>query len=260
MQHAFESQPRIQPIPRRRVIDKLDEYMARRDYAGAERHLLYWLEEARQGGDLRGALMVTGELVGHYRKTGQRDRALERGEQALALVEALDFDGTLSAATAYVNYATALSAFGLQERAVALFERARSIYEQSAATRPELLGGLYNNMGLACAALGRFDEAGALYDRAMARMLALPQGALEAAITCLNRANLVEARDGLEAGEAEIFALAEQAVKLLDDPALTHDGHYAFVCEKCAPTLDYYGWFADAARFREEAERIYAGA
>ena len=61
-------------IPQQRVIEKLDEYMSRRDYAGAERHLLYWLEEARAGGDLRGALMLRNALVGHYRKTGQRER------------------------------------------------------------------------------------------------------------------------------------------------------------------------------------------
>ena len=260
MHNSFESQPRIRPIPQQRVIEKMDWYMARRDYAGAERHLLYWLEEARAGGDLRGALMVRNELVGHYRKTGQRDRALESGEAALALVERLGFEDTISAGTTCVNFATALYAFGENARALALFERALPIYESSAATRPELLGGLYNNMALACVALGRYDDASALYDRAMDVMARAPHGALEQAITCLNRANLVEARDGMEAGEGEIYALADRAVALLDDPSLEHDGYYAFVCEKCAPTLEYYGWFADAQRFTEEAERIYAGA
>ena len=71
-------------IPGRRVIEKLDEYMSRRDYAGAERHLLYWLEEARLGRDERGELVVRNELVGHYRKVGDRDKALAQGEKALA--------------------------------------------------------------------------------------------------------------------------------------------------------------------------------
>ena len=257
MHHSYESQPRIHPIPRRRVIEKLDWYMSRRDYAGAERHLLYWLEEARLGDDLRGALMLRNELVGHYRKTGDRERALENGEAALKLLGQLDLVGSITAGTTYVNLATALNAFGENERALALFERARPIYESSAATRPELLGGLYNNMGLTCAALGRYDEAEALYDRAVARMLTLPRGALEAAITCLNRADLVEARDGMEAGERAIYDLVDRAVALLDDPALAHDGYYAFVCEKCAPTFDYYGYFADAERLRREAEEIY---
>lgn len=259
MQDYFESQPRVKPIPQQRVIEKMDEYMSRRDYAGAERHLLYWLEEARAGGDLRGALLVRNELVGHYRKTGERDKALESAGAALALLDKLDFQGTISAGTTCVNVATALNAFGEYEWAMALFERALPLYESSAATRPDLLGGLYNNMALNCAALKRFDEALALYDKAMAVMANAPHGALEQAITLLNMADLVEARDGMEAGERQIFDLVDRAVALLDDPALTHDGYYAFVCEKCAPTLEYYGWFADAERLREEAERIYAG-
>ena len=60
---------RARSIPQRRVIERMDAYMARRDYAGAERHLLYWLEEARALRDRRGALTVLNELVGHYRKT-----------------------------------------------------------------------------------------------------------------------------------------------------------------------------------------------
>ena len=259
MNEPFDSGAPLRPIPQRRVIEKMDAYMARRDYAGAERHLLYWLEEARAGGDLRGMLMVRGELVGHYRKTGEREKAMASAEAALELVDALDFGQTLSAATTYVNVATMLNAFGENERAIALFERARPLYEQSAATRGELLGGLYNNMALTCAALGRYDEADTLYDRAMDAMARVPNGALEQAMTCLNRANLVEARDGLEAGERAIFDLVERAAELLHAPELPRDGYYAFVCEKCAPTFDYYGWFAEAAALNEEAERIYAG-
>ena len=46
------------PVPQQRIVAKMDEYMSRRDYAGAEKHLLYWLEEARQGNDLRGRLIA----------------------------------------------------------------------------------------------------------------------------------------------------------------------------------------------------------
>ena len=260
MTEICESHDPIRPVPQRRIIEKMDAYMSRRDYAGAERHLLYWLEEARLGNDLRGALMLRNELVGHYRKTGEREKAMQSGEAALDLVEKLGFGETISAGTTCVNVATMLSAFGENERALSLFERARPLYESAAATEPALLGGLYNNMALACAALGRFDEALALYDQATARMEKAPHGALEVAITCLNRANLLEARDGMEAAEPAIYDLCDRAVALLDGPVLKHDGYYAFVLEKCAPTLEYYGYFGDAGRFREEARRIYEGA
>ena len=244
-------------VPQQRIIAKMDEYMARRDYAGAERHLLYWLAEADYCRDRRGRLMLLGELIGHYRKTGERDKALARIDEALALVEELDFDGTLSAGTAFVNAATTLSAFGEQERALALFGRARTIYESSGAAQPQLLGGLYNNMALTLVALGRYAEAHTLYDRATERMAGVPGGALEQAITCLNRADALCAERGAEAAEAETGALLDRAWALLHDPGVPRDGYCAFVYEKCAPSFSYYGRFADAADLQKEAEAIY---
>jgi len=250
----------IRPVPQQRIREKLDAYMARQDYAGAERHLLYWLEEANLGGDRRGELMVRNELIGHYRKTGEKEKALSQIGAALALLPALDFEGTVSAGTTYVNAATALNAFGENQRAMGLFERARAVYEQGSGVSPELLGGLYNNMGLCCASLSRYAEAHALYDLAMAQMAQAENGELEQAVTCLNRANAVEAQWGLEQGESQIFALLDRAQALLDTPGIPRDGYYAFVCEKCAPTFAYYGYFLAARELEERAETIYAGA
>ena len=247
----------VQAVPQQRIIEKMDEYMARRDYAGAERHLLYWLAEAELGRDARGRLMLLGELIGHYRKTGEREKALRRIDEALALLEEMDFGGTISAGTTYVNAATALSAFGAPERALALFGKAREIYEASDRTQPQLLGGLYNNMALVLVTLGRFGEAYALYDLAEKRMANVPCGALEQAITCLNRADALAAERGAEDAETEITALLERAWALLHAPDVPKNGYCAFVYEKCAPSFSYYGRFADALDLKKEAEELY---
>ncbi|MBQ6755482.1 MAG: tetratricopeptide repeat protein [Oscillospiraceae bacterium] len=247
----------MRPIPQQRIIEKMDEYMSRRDYAGAERHLKYWLLEATEGRDKRGELMVRGELIGHYRKTAEREKALKEIDAALALVRELDYGDTISAGTTYVNCATALSSFGENERALELFRLAQPIYENSAATRAELLGGLYNNMALCLAALSRYSEAHAYYDKAMEAMAKAEDGALEQAITCLNRANLVENEVGMEAGESRIFDLVDEAWDKLGGFTGPRDGYYAFVCEKCAPTFGYYGYFAAAEELKNRAEKIY---
>ena len=91
------------PIPQRRVREKLDEYMSRRDYAGAERHLNYWLAEAQENGDLRGEFFVRGEMMGHYRKVGNQEQAILNANESLNLIDQLGFEGTLSAGTAYVR-------------------------------------------------------------------------------------------------------------------------------------------------------------
>lgn len=256
----FGAEPPVRSVPQQRIIEKMDEYMARRDYAGAERHLLYWLSEARLGGDKRGELMLLGELVGHYRKTGEKEKSLARGEEALALVEALDYGGSITAGTTCVNVATACSAFGLPERALELFEKARAVYEAVPETPPQLLGGLYNNMALVCTALGRFAEAHTLYDLAMDCMARVPGGALEMAITCLNRADAVAAEAGEEQGEARIMALLDEAWEKLHAPGVPRNGYCAFVYEKCAPSFGWYGRFADEADLKKEAEEIYEGA
>ncbi len=254
---GFETAPEVVSVPQERIIRKLDDYMSRRDYAGAERHLLYWLEEARLGHDERGELVVCNELVGHYRKVGVRDKALAYADRALALLGELDFEDNVSAGTTYVNAATACSAFGENERALALFEKARAVYEAQPQLRPQLLGGLYNNMALVYKALGRYGEATALFEKAMAVMGQVPGGVLEQAITCLNLADTVEAELGLEAGEARIAALVDRAYELLHDPSAPHDGYYAFVCEKCAPSFSYYGYFLAAEELQREAKEIY---
>ena len=137
----YGAAPRIKPVPQQRIVEKLDDYMSRRDYDGAQRHLLYWLEEARLGGDKRGELLLRNELVGHYRKTGDREKALSNAEAALALLRDLDLEDTVSAGTTYVNAATACSAFGENDRALVLFEKARAAYENSPRTDRALLGG-----------------------------------------------------------------------------------------------------------------------
>ena len=158
-----ESMETIKPVPQRRIADKMNEYMSRRDYAGAERHLLYWLAEAELGQDLQGQLMLRNEMVGHYRKTAQREKAMESAGKALELLRELGMEDSISAGTTYVNIATACNAFGEYERSLELFEKARAAYEGSSYVEPRLLGGLYNNMGLALVDLKRFREAEELY-------------------------------------------------------------------------------------------------
>ena len=247
----------VKPVPQQRIIEKMNEYMGRRDYKGAERHLHYWLEEARLGRDLRGELMIRNELIGHYRKVGEREGAMENIDVALALLEALDFGQTISAGTTYVNAATACNAFGENGRSMTLFQKAKAIYEAAPRTEAGLLGGLYNNMALTCAALERYDEALAYYEKAMEQMGKVPGGALEQAITCLNMADMLEKRDGLEAAEPQIFELVDRAFELLQEGGAPEDGYYAFVCEKCAPAFSYYGYFLAAEELQKKADEIY---
>ena len=250
---------KIRMIPQQRVLQKLDDYMARRDVPGAERHLKYWLQEAEMEGDRRGELMIHNEMAGFYRKTGNREEALGHAEKALALLRPLGFEKSVSGGTTYVNAATACTAFGEYSRAMELFSRAKAIYEADPKTRADLLGGLYNNMALACTALKRYTEAMEYNRKALAVMEQEPGGSLEQAITYLNMADTVAADSGMEKGEQQIYEFLDRAEALLNGTDAPKDGYYAFVCEKCAPVFEYYGYFLTAQNLKETAEQIREG-
>lgn len=241
-----------------RVLDKLDTYLHKNDYAGAERHLLFWLGEGLASDNPRLIIAIRNELMGLYRKLGRREEALACVKMALEELEARGVSQQSGAATTLLNAATVYKAFGMAEEALPLFLRAREIYERELAADDARLAGLYNNMALALVDLSRFEEAISLYGRAIAILEARGDSAPEIAITHLNIASAKESAHGLLKADAEISEQLSLARTLLDG-CDKRDGHYAFVCEKCASVFGYYGHFAYEAELAERARRIYEG-
>ncbi|MBQ7698722.1 MAG: tetratricopeptide repeat protein [Clostridia bacterium] len=247
----------VKPIDTRRFIEKLDLYYGKNDYDGAERHLKYWLSEAVSGNDRRGQFTVYNEMMGLYRKTGRYEEAVDASEKALSLIFALGIEDTAAAGTAYVNAATVYKTFKESDKSLPLFEKAKAIYEKTLNENDRRTGGLYNNMALSLSDLHRYDEAIRYYEKAIDIMLNTENGELEAAISYLNAANAKEAQIGAEAAEEFISDCMERAKTLIDTPSLKRDGYYAFVCEKCAPTFEYYGYFLYANELKEISKKIY---
>ena len=252
----WQQEAPVYAIDINRAIKKLDDCYSRDDLAGAERVAYFWLAEAREGNDLRGEFAVRNELMGIYRKLGMKDYAIDNAQAALDLVKKLGIEGSVSEGTALVNAATVYNAFGMPEKSIGLFERAKAVYEAEL-TVDWRLGGLYNNMALTLAELGRYEEAEEIFEKALEVMHKIECSQAEQAVTWLNLADLAAMRMGLEQAEAEIDKCCGQAVDLLDAESLPRDGNYAFYCEKCAPVFEYYGYFLVAEILKNRAKEIY---
>ena len=245
-----------QLVPIGRIMEKLREYEDRNDWPAVERHLKYWLAEAEANRDDRGCLMLNNELMGFYRKQGNRERAFAHAEAAVGLVEKLGMEDTVTAGTTWVNAGTVREAFGDPVGGLALFESARTNYEKNLPENDGRLGGLYNNMALSLAVCGRYEEAMEMFRKAIAVMATQENGELEQAITWLNMADAAEAALGAENAEETVEEYLENAEDLLNTESLPRNGYYAFVCEKCAPVFGHYGWFAAEAELKKRAEEI----
>lgn len=240
------------------VLRELDSYLHKNDYTSAREYLARTLERAQALDDARAELLILNEQMGLYRKIGDRENALESVNKALSEIEAMGVAEQVGSATTYLNCATVYKVFGDPVRALSLYRRAQRIYEKALSSTDNRLGGLYNNMALALVDLEEFSEAFVLYEKAISIMLCNENGKPEAAITYLNTANALEAQKGLENACEEIDLCLDKAENLLESHT-KHDGNYAFVCEKCAPTFLYYGRFSYSEELAERARRIYEG-
>jgi tetratricopeptide (TPR) repeat protein len=241
-----------------RILSRLDEYLHKNDYISAERHLLYWLDESTAAKDLRTELLVRNELMGLYRKTAKKEQALECVNAALQTIKVAQISHQVGAATTFLNCATVYKAFGMAERGIELFYRAKEIYERELEPSDGRLGGLYNNMALALVDLGRFSEAMELYGKAIDIMNRTDNGKLEVAITYLNIASAMEGELGLVDADEQIQSYLAKARDILE-AHVDRNGYYAFVCEKCASVFGYYGWFVYENELNDRARRIYEG-
>jgi len=245
-----------QPIHLGRVMEKLRIYEDQNDWPAVEKHLIYWLAEAEANRDERGQLTLHNELMGFYRKQGQKEQAFLHAEKARELIDRLGMADTVTAGTTWVNCGTVREAFGDSEGALAWFELARENYEKNLPPKDGRLGGLYNNMGLALASCRKFPECMEMFRKALSVMAGQPNGELEQAITQLNIADALEAELGSEGAEALLPEYLDEAARLLDTPHLPRDGYYAFVCGKCAPVFGHYGYFLEEAELKKRAEEI----
>jgi tetratricopeptide (TPR) repeat protein len=255
----YSEKKKVQAIDIDRVIQKLDEYLDKNNYQAAEQTLKYWLREAENGNDLRGKLSLENELMGLKRKCGCEKEAVDAAEKALDLLNELKLDETVTAATTFVNAATVYKAFGYAEKALPLYGSAKTIYEDKLEPGDGRLGGLYNNMALALSDVGRYKEAREYFAKAIEIMKQIDTGEADQAISWLNLANTAEAEKGLEEASDEITSCLDKAQQLLNSDTLPKNGYYAFVCEKCAPTFEYYGYFGFANELKERSRRIYEG-
>lgn len=247
----------VKSIPVERVIDKLDECLGHNDYEGAWRILDYWVNEAVAGNDLKGELSIQNEVMGLARKTEKEAKAFDAAKRALELLEIMELEDRIIAGTTYVNVATVYKAFGQAEEALPLYQKAKVIYEKELKNDDCRLGGLYNNMALALCDVRNFDEAETYFNRALEVMKNVKGGELEIAITYLNMANMAEMKFGMETAENIISMYLKDAMELLNREDIDRNGYYAFVCEKCAPSYEYYGYFAYGQELERRAKEIY---
>ena len=241
-------------IPVRNIIDKLDGCFETNDLAGAERLLDYWYSEAEAMNDKRGLLAILSEQMGLYRKTNNKEKGLKSSYRGLDLLKELNLLDAVSGATIALNAATTLKAFGKSTESIPIYKEVQTVYENKLSADDKKIAGLLNNMALAYVDAGEYSEAEKNYKRAVTVLSKNTNTENEIAITYINMAHLYRN----EYGESEqIYDCMEKAWEYLSSEKIKRNGYHAFVCEKCAPSFEFFGYFIYADELKGRIKKIY---
>ena len=242
-----------------RIKKKLDIHFDKKEFEQAERLINYWIIESKNSNNERTELELQNEYMGFLRKMNRKEDAISHAERAVALVKNLKLDRTVGGGTVFLNVATVYKAFGNANAAMSYFNKAKEVYEQNLNKDDKLFAGLYNNMALAAVDLKQYDAAENLYKKAINIMQNIDDGELDAAISYLNYADLLYAiyKNDLSEDYSKysdrIDELVNKAWKLLNTDTLINDEYYRFVCDKCANSFGFYGYFLYEKELRKRA-------
>ncbi len=210
--------------------------------------------EAESLGDWRGELSLLSELMGFHRRDMNKEKGLWAVNKGLEIIKQHNMGRTVSGATIILNAATTLKCFGEAESSIPLFIHVSRVFSDNLTPDDYRFAGLYNNMALSYADIGRYSEAERYYKMAMAVLRRLGGNQNELADTLCNMAELYNRMD-IE--DERINQCLELAWEYLNSPELKFDGYHAFTLTKCIPTFDYFGYFLWVKELRERVNKIY---
>ncbi|MBQ0102492.1 MAG: tetratricopeptide repeat protein [Firmicutes bacterium] len=233
------------------ILSSADSYYSENDVMSAGIFLEASLDMCESGETFKRAVIIN-ELLGVYRKLGERDKAL------LCVSEADKFRSselnTNMKASLLLNSATVFSNFSEYDKAIAYYKEAEKIYDSMTYCEPEKISALCNNLGYAYFGDGQYGMSEEYYYKAVGYAERTPKREILKALTYLNLADLYDAR-----GDGEKVRLMLSESKKLLEKCEKRDGEYAYACLKASSVFSHYGDKDYGKALEERSEEIYEG-
>lgn len=170
------------------VLEQLDSLFAEHRIDKVEAFLTEKMEEAAAMGDRSAVITLMNEIIGHFRETGEFDKAVEYCKRVLTLMQKMGLEGTVAYATTLLNVANAYRAAGLLRESMTAYQTVKMIYEGNLSYNDFRYASLYNNMSLLFQEMGDFESACDCLERALGIVTQYSGARIETAVTYTNLA------------------------------------------------------------------------
>ncbi len=237
------------------VFTELDKYFSKNDLFGAEKHLLFWENEAKKLNDKKALLEIYNEQIGLFRRLENEKCCMNAVNGAILIIDEL-FKDSVSVATVYINIATAFKVFNQFEKSLDYYEKAEYIYKQNNFIFDFKTAALYNNKASLFWDMKNYEDALNYYLKAIEILKSSSNYDGEIAVSILNIAHIYYEIDPFC---EKVNSYLDEAFDYLNSENIVYNSNYAFICTKCAPSYSFFGQFLKAEELEKRAREIYEG-
>lgn len=229
------------------VLTEYDSMFGKYSLIEIEEFLLKNIEEACLKNEKQALVSLLNEIIGFYRDTLQKEKALKNCDRLDLVLNELNLQGTIPYATSFLNIANAFRAFDLEKEAIALFEQVEQIYQKNLPENDFLFAGLYNNWALAYQELTEFYMAAELLQKALIIVDCYPEAVIPQATTRTNLGiSLLETNT--EEASVKAHHLLRQALNIFEKDG-GKDFHYGAALVAMGDACRHKKDYVNAAKY-----------
>ena len=141
------------------ILARYDAMFGKYQLKEIEEFLMQTIAEAKEKSETEILLTLLNELIGFYRDTTQKEKALKYCSELRVLLHELGLEGSIPYATSLLNIANAYRAFGLHKESLFLFEQVFAIYKNTLDSKDFMFASLYNNWALVYQEMEDYEQA-----------------------------------------------------------------------------------------------------
>ncbi len=150
-----------------KILAEYDSMFGKNSLPEIEAYLTGMIVQAHEGGELGILVTLLNEIIGFYRDTTQKEKALQRCEELQTILKEMKLEGRIDYATSLLNVANAYRAFGLLEESLELYRIVEDTYEGQVAPADFMYASLYNNWSLLYQEMKAYEAARDMLEKAL---------------------------------------------------------------------------------------------
>lgn len=207
-----------------KILSDYDNMFGKNSLEEIEHYLVVKVSQARVESEMGILVTLLNEMIGFYRDTTQKEKALQRCEQLQSALKEMKLEGRIDYATSLLNVANAYRAFGLFEESLHLYHIVEDTFAGQVAPADFMYASLYNNWSLLYQEMEDYEAARDMLEKALTIVECYEDAVIPQATTKTNLAATL-LQIGTREAHREAVSYLKEALKVFEKDG-GKDFHY----------------------------------